>query len=163
MHNIRSNVTRRASPGTGSHVIGSSLGVLSWTSGSYNPIIFYEVALSLVICLFYFIFMGSAFNTYISCKGLLLSDMFEMLWYCVVLQVVYHVRVLTVVFLPTNLRVKWMKWYIWSPKTPNRRSIGSLNLRSTLFINSVSSVLHIFHLLGVLWTELHKLHLGSLS
>jgi hypothetical protein len=22
-----------------------------------------------------------------------------------------------------NLRVKWMKWYIWSPKSPNRRSL----------------------------------------
>ena len=50
--NIRSNVTRRASPETGSHVTGSALGVLSRTSGSYNLIIFYELALSLVFCPF---------------------------------------------------------------------------------------------------------------
>jgi hypothetical protein len=29
----------------------------------------------------------------------------------------------TVVFLLNNLRVKWMKWYIWSPKSPNRMSL----------------------------------------
>jgi hypothetical protein len=44
-----SNVTRRASPGTGSHVIGSALGVLSRTSAS---MIVYELTLSLVICPF---------------------------------------------------------------------------------------------------------------
>jgi hypothetical protein len=43
---------------------------------------------------------------------------------CVVLKgVFYHVCVLTVVFLINNLRVKWMKWYIWSPKSPSRRSL----------------------------------------
>ena len=46
------SVTRRASPGTGSHVTGSALVVLSRTSGSYNLIIFYKLALSLVICTF---------------------------------------------------------------------------------------------------------------
>ena len=46
--NIRSNVTRRASPGK----YGSALVVLSRTSGSYSLIIFYELALSLVICPF---------------------------------------------------------------------------------------------------------------
>jgi hypothetical protein len=39
-----SNVTHRASPGTGSHVTGSALIVLSRTSASYNLIIFYELA-----------------------------------------------------------------------------------------------------------------------
>ena len=39
-----SNVTHRASPGTGSHVTGSALVVLSRTSASYNLIIFYELA-----------------------------------------------------------------------------------------------------------------------
>jgi hypothetical protein len=38
-----SNVTHRASPGTGSHVTGSALVVLSRTSASYNIIIFYEL------------------------------------------------------------------------------------------------------------------------
>ena len=57
LRNIRSNVTCRASPGT-----GSALGVLSRTSAS---IIIYEVALLLVICPFHFIFMGCAFNNYI--------------------------------------------------------------------------------------------------
>jgi hypothetical protein len=32
-------------------------------------------------------------------------------------------RFLTVVFLLHNRRVKWMKWYIWSPKSPIRRSL----------------------------------------
>jgi len=41
-----SNVTRNASRGTGSHVIGSAIGVISRTSGSYNLIIFYELAQS---------------------------------------------------------------------------------------------------------------------
>jgi len=44
-----SNVTHRASPGTGSHVIGSALGVLSRTSAA---IIVHELTLSLVICPF---------------------------------------------------------------------------------------------------------------
>jgi hypothetical protein len=44
--------TRTSSPGTGSHVTGSALVVLSRTSGSYNLIIFYKLALSLVICTF---------------------------------------------------------------------------------------------------------------
>jgi hypothetical protein len=39
-----SNVTHRASPGTGCHVTGSALVVLSRTSASYNLIIFYELA-----------------------------------------------------------------------------------------------------------------------
>ena len=39
-------------------------GVLSMTSGSYSFIIVYELALSLVICPFPAIFMGSAFNNY---------------------------------------------------------------------------------------------------
>ena len=38
-----SNVTHRDSPGTGSHVTGSALVVLSRTSASYNIIIFYEL------------------------------------------------------------------------------------------------------------------------
>ena len=44
---------------------------------------------------------------------------------CVVLQVCFLSRpsVLAVVFPLNNLRVKWMKWYIWSPKSPNRRSL----------------------------------------
>jgi hypothetical protein len=37
---MSSNVTRRASPGSGSHVTGSALVVLSRTSASYNLIIF---------------------------------------------------------------------------------------------------------------------------
>jgi len=69
------------SPGTGSHVIGSALGVWSYLfSKSYNLIIFYELALSLVICPFSAIlFSWEAFNNYISYKSLLFSDMFEVL------------------------------------------------------------------------------------
>jgi hypothetical protein len=37
--------------------------------------------------------------------------------------VFYHVRVLTVIFLLNNLIVKFMKWYILSHKSPNRRSL----------------------------------------
>jgi hypothetical protein len=37
--------------------------------------------------------------------------------------VFYHVCVLTVVFLLNNLRIKWMKWSIYSPKSPSRRSL----------------------------------------
>jgi hypothetical protein len=101
-----SNVTNRPSPGTGSHV--SALGVLSRTSASYlsfsSPFTGY-LALSH--------HKGSAFNNYTTkvCCFRICS---------VLLQVVYHVRVLTVGVL-NNLRVKWMKCYIW---LPNRRSPG---------------------------------------
>ena len=90
-----SNVTNRPSPGTGSHV--SALWVLSRTSASYlsfsSPFTGY-LALSH--------HKGSAFNNYTTkvCCFRICS---------VLLQVVYHVCVLTVGVL-NNLGVKWMKW-----------------------------------------------------
>jgi hypothetical protein len=86
------NITRKASPG--SHVTGSALGVLSRTSASYYRFL----ALSLVICPFPAIFMGAP-SIMVFTYGV-----FGYVRY--VLQVVYHVRVLTVGVL-NNLRVKW--------------------------------------------------------
>jgi hypothetical protein len=86
---------------------GSALCVLSRTSASYLS---FSIPFTGYLPLSnHFI---SAFNNYtkVCCFRIC----------CVVLQVVYHVRVLTVGVLD-NLRVKWMKWYIWSP---NRRSPG---------------------------------------
>jgi hypothetical protein len=60
--------------------IGSALGVLSRTSGSYNLIIFYELALSLVICPFPAILFSWGVPSIITqpfCR--LFSDMFEVL------------------------------------------------------------------------------------
>jgi hypothetical protein len=69
--------------------------------------------------------------------------------------VFYYVRVLTVVFLLNNLRIKWMKWYIWSPKSPNRRSLciypclwlalyrGCINFFESAYVNFMSK--HCLH------------------
>ena len=68
------------------------------------------------------------------------SDMFEVL--CSTPRgVFYRVRILTVVFLLNNLRVKWMNWYIWSPKSPNRRYVGfpKSQIHSFCKLGSVSS------------------------
>ena len=89
LRNIRSNVTRRSSPG--SHVIGSALGVFSRTSASYlsfsNPFTGY-LPLSR-----HFI---SAFNNGFH------------LWCfrtcCVVVQVVYHVRVALLLYFQRSWR-----------------------------------------------------------
>ena len=104
--------------------IESAIGVLSRTSGSYNLIIFYELALSLVFCPFpALLFSWGAPSIITQPFFRVFSDMFEVLC-STPRSVFYHVRILTVVFLLNSLRVKWMKWYIWSPKSSNRRSIG---------------------------------------
>jgi hypothetical protein len=96
-----SNVTwsRRASFGTESHVIGSALGVLSRTSGSYSLIIFYELALSLIICPF------PAILFTLRAPSIITQPFFKGVFG----YVFHHVRVLVVVFLLNNLRVKWMQ------------------------------------------------------
>jgi hypothetical protein len=76
-----SNITRRASPGTGNHA-------------SYDLIIFYSFRwLSASFPPFYF--QAERLRIFGYVRGC-----------CVVLQVVNHVRVLTVVFLLNNIRVK---------------------------------------------------------
>ena len=49
------------------------------------------------------------------------SDLFEVL--CSTPMVFSITSAFSVVFLLNNLRVKWMKWYIRSPKSPSRRSL----------------------------------------
>ena len=59
--------------------IGSALGVLSRTSGSYNLIIFYELALSLVFCPFPAIFSWGMLSIITQPFFRVFSDMFEVL------------------------------------------------------------------------------------
>ena len=81
--------------------------VLSRTSASYNLIIFYEIAFSLVICPFPAILFSLGAPSIITFLTKV-SSFRICSRCCVVIQVVYHVRVLTVVFLlhVNNLRVK---------------------------------------------------------
>jgi hypothetical protein len=69
-----------------------------------------------------------------------------------VLQVVYHVRVITVGVL-NNLRVKWMKWYIWSPKSPNRRSPGheilGLGSKWVFFVKVIHPKVQLQNFIGI--------------
>ena len=94
---------------------GSVLGVLSRTTGSYNLIIFYELALSLVICPFPAILFSWGAPSIITHPFFrLFSDMFEVL--CSTPRVFSITSVFSLVFLLNNLRV--IGSYIRSWKRP---------------------------------------------
>ena len=80
---IKRHVTPKWFPwrgGVRACVIGSALGVLSRTSGSYNLIIFYELVLSLVICPFpAILFLWGAPSIITQPFFRVFSDMFEVL------------------------------------------------------------------------------------